>query len=296
MNTDVGIQAGRVTTVMKTTLRSLIVAIVFSLILTPEVLAVSLPRPDHVVVVIEENHGYTQIMDKRNRASYIHALVKRGVLFTESYGVIHPSQPNYLALFSGSTHGIINDGCPLTFDSDNLATRLMDRGLSFASFAESLPDVGDVSCRFGAYQRKHNPASNWQGTRLPAEVNRRLADFPQDFSRLPTVSFVIPNQANDMHDGSFATADEWLKSHLDPYVTWAKTHNSLLILTWDEDNNQEDNHVVTLLVGPMVKEGSTSAQRINHYSVLRTILDFYGLPALGESGEAQAIKNIWKKR
>ena len=256
----------------------------------------ALPRPDHIVVVVEENRSYAQIMDKRNRASYIHALAKHGVLLTESYGVSHPSQPNYLALFSGSTHGITSDDCPLTFDSDNLATRLMDRGLSFASFAESLPDVGDVSCMFGAYQRKHNPASNWQGTRLPAELNRRFADFPQDFSKLPTVSFVIPNQANDMHDGSFATADEWLKTHIAPYVAWAMKHNSLLILTWDEDDNHEGNHMVTLLVGPMVKAGSTSAQRINHYNVLRTLLDFYSLPALGESRDVEAIKGVWKKR
>ena len=254
------------------------------------------PRPDHIVVVVEENHGYAQIMDKLNRASYIHTLAKQGALLTESYGVSHPSQPNYLALFSGSTHGITSDDCPLTFVSDNLATRLMDRGLSFASFAESLPDVGDVSCMFGAYQRKHNPASNWQGTRLPAELNRRFADFPQDFSKLPTVSFVIPNQANDMHDGSFATADEWLKTRIAPYVAWAMKHHSLLILTWDEDDNHEGNHVVTLLVGPMVKEGSMSAQRINHYSVLRTLLDFYGLPALGESRDVEAIKGVWKKR
>ena len=254
----------------------------------------ALPRPDHIVVVIEENRSYAQIMDKRNRASYIQALAKHGALLTDSYGVSHPSQPNYLALFSGSTHGITSDDCLLTFDSDNLATRLMDRGLSFASFAESLPDVGDVSCMFGAYQRKHNPAVNWQGTRLPAELNRRFADFPQDFSKLPTVSFVVPDQTNDMHDGSFAAADEWLKTRIAPYVAWAMKHNSLLVLTWDEDDSHEGNHVVTLLVGPMVKEGSTSAQRINHYSVLRTLLDFYSLSALGESRDVEAIKGVWK--
>ena len=280
---------------MKTSLSHLLATVLLTLTACAAN-ARALPRPDHIVVVIEENHSYGQIMDKRNRASYIHALAKHGVLITESYGVTHPSQPNYLALFSGSTHGIISDDCPLTFDSDNLATRLMDRGLSFASFAESLPEVGDMNCMFGAYQRKHNPASNWQGTRLPAELNRRFADFPQDFSKLPTVSFVIPNQANDMHDGSFATADEWLKTHIAPYVAWAMKHNSLLILTWDEDDSHEGNHVVTLLVGPMVKAGGTSSQRIDHYSVLRTMLDFYGLPALGESRDVEAIKGVWKKR
>jgi acid phosphatase len=265
--------------------------------LAPAAHAEQLPRPDHVVIVIEENRGYAQIMDKRNSASYIHALAKRGVLFTESYGVAHPSQPNYLALFSGSTQGVASNACPHSFSTDNLASTLLDAGFSFTSYAESLPATGDLSCMSGAYQRKHNPVANWQGTRLPAELNKRFADFANlprgDFSRLPTVSFVIPDQNNDMHDGSFEAADEWLKTRIAPYVDWAFKHNSLLILTWDEDDYRQDNHVVTLLVGPMVKPG-TSPQRIDHYSVLRTLLDFYGLPALGASRDAEAIKGVWK--
>jgi hypothetical protein len=98
-----------------------------------------------------------------------------------------------------------------------------------------------------------------------------------------------------MHDGSFEAADQWLKTHIEPYVDWALKHNSLLILTWDEDDFSEGNHIVTILVGPMVKVG-TSPQRIDHYSVLRTLLDFYGLPSLGASRDAEPIKGIWKKR
>ena len=265
------------------------------LTLSPAAHAERLPRPDHVVVVIEENRGYSQIMDKLHSDSYIHALAKRGMLFTQSYGVSHPSQPNYLALFSGSTQGVRGNACPNTFDTGNLASALLDAGLSFASFAESLPATGDLSCASGAYQRKHNPVANWQGSRLPAEVNQRFADFPKDFKKLQTVSFVVPDQDHDMHDGSFYAADMWLKTHIAPYVDWAFKHNSLLILTWDEDDSREGNRVVTLLVGPMVQAGS-SDQRIDHYSVLRTLLDFYGLPPLGASRDAEAIKGIWKKR
>ena len=253
-----------------------------------------LPHPDHVVVVIEENHSYSQIMDQRNSASYVHALAKRGMLFTQAYGVTHPSQPNYLALFSGSTQGVTSNACPNSFNTDNLASALLDGGLSFASFAESLPAAGDLGCMSGGYQRKHNPVTNWQGTRLPAGLNKRFADFPKDFSTLPIVSFVIPDQNNDMHDGSFADADAWLKKNIAPYVDWAFKHNSLLILTWDEDDSAENNRVVTLLVGPMVKSGESS-QRIDHYNVLRTLLDIYELPALGASREAEAIKGVWKE-
>lgn len=278
---------------MISTLRHLLGIILLVLSLAPVAYAERLPRPDHVVVVIEENRGYAQIMDPLRSDSYIHALAKRGLLFTQSYGVTHPSQPNYLALFSGSTQGVTGNICPLSFDTDNLATRLLDAGLGFASYAESLPATGDSICMSGAYQRKHNPLANWQGMRLPATLNKRFADFPQDFSQLPTVSFVIPDQAHDMHDGSFFAADDWLKQHIDPYVDWAFKHNSLLILTWDEDDGRQYNRVVTLLVGPMVKPGR-SAQRIDHYSVLRMLLDFYGLPTLGASRDASTVKGIWK--
>lgn len=280
---------------MNLSMRYLLATALLAVILAPVAHAGQLPRPDHVVVVIEENRGYSQIMNMRNSNSYIHALAKRGALFTQSYGVTHPSQPNYLALFSGSTQGVTRNSCPHAFDSANLASSLLDKGFSFASYSESLPAVGDLSCMSGAYQRKHNPVANWQGARLPAGLNQRFADFPKDFAMLPTVSFVIPDQDNDMHDGNFEAADEWLKRRIDPYVDWAMKHNSLLILIWDEDDYREDNHIVTILVGPMVKTGSSN-QRINHYNVLRTLLDFYDLSALGASRDAEAIKGVWKKR
>jgi acid phosphatase len=264
-----------------------------ALVLAPAAHAGKLPHPDHVVVVIEENRGYSQIMGMRNSNSYIHALARRGMLLTESFGITHPSQPNYLALFSGSTQGVTRNSCPHRFDGDNLASSLLDKGLSFASFSESLPAVGELSCSSGAYQRKHNPVANWQGARLPADMNKRMADFPKDFAKLPTVSFVIPDQDNDMHDGDFDRADAWLKARIEPYVEWSFKHNSLLILTWDEDNYREGNRIVTILVGPMVKAGA-SAQRIDHYNLLRTLLDFYGLPAIGASRDAAPIRDIWK--
>ncbi len=252
--------------------------------------AEKLPRPDHVVVVIEENRSYSQIMDKLNSNSYIHALAKRGMLLTQSYGVTHPSQPNYLALFSGSPQGLTSNSCPHDFNGDNLASALSGKGLSFASYAESLPAAGDPVCMSGSYQRKHNPVANWP--LLSAAANLRFNDFPQDFSRLPTVSFVIPDQMNDMHDGNFTVADNWLKTHVKPYVEWAFKHNSLLILTWDEDNGTEGNRVVTILAGPMVKKG-ISDQHIDHYDVLRTLLDFYDLPLMNASRNAEPIKGIW---
>jgi len=250
--------------------------------------AQTLPIPDHIVIVIEENKAYTQIIGNP-AAPYINELSKRGTLFTESYGVTHPSQPNYLALFSGSTHSILNDACPLTLSGNTLASELMKKGRSFISYAETVPQAGFEGCNFGAYARKHNPVTNWKEL---ITLSQPFSSFPQDFSRLPTVIFVIPDLLNDMHDGTIAQGDAWLLKNIEPYAQWAMTHNSLLIVTWDEDYGTKINRIPTLFIGPMVKPGS-SAQRINHYNILRTIEEMTGLDYLGESAKVEPVADIW---
>lgn len=255
-----------------------------------------IPRPDHVVLVIEENKAYRQIIGN-TLAPYINRLARDGALFTQSFAVAHPSQPNYLALFAGSTHGVIDDRCLASLSGDNLASELKRHGLSFATYSESLPVTGFTGCRAGHYARKHNPAVNWQGINLAPDVNRPFRVFPADYSKLPTVSLVVPNQLNDMHNGPVRPAirrgDQWLEDHLDSYVRWSAHHNSLMILTWDEDDGSGDNHIVTVFIGPMVKRGIYD-MKIDHYDVLRTIIDMYNLRPLGAAADRPAIRNVWK--
>jgi phosphatidylinositol-3-phosphatase len=95
---------------------------------------------------------------------------------TRSYGVTHPSQPNYLALFSGSTHGVTNNVCRHEFNkADNLEHQLRRAGLSFTGYAESLPKTGFTGCVDGRYQRKHNSWVNFDN--LPKHANRALSCF-----------------------------------------------------------------------------------------------------------------------
>jgi hypothetical protein len=257
--------------------------------------ATTLPRPDHVVVVVEENHAYSEIVGSA-AAPYINALAGQGALFTNSHAVAHPSEPNYLALFSGSTQGLASDACPLTFGGSNLASELIAAKDSFGGYSENLPAVGFTGCAAPSYinalyARKHNPWASF--TNVPASVNMPWTSFPTDYHSLPTISFVIPNQLDDMHSGSISQADSWLKNNLDGYVQWAKTHNSLLIVTWDEDDGSTVNQIPTLFVGQMVKAGQYSAS-INHYSVLRTLEAMYGLSYVGESVHVPAINDVWQ--
>jgi hypothetical protein len=284
-----------------------------------------LPIADHVVFVVFENHGYDQIM-KNSAAPYLNFLVSDSptALFTQSYALTHPSQPNYIMLFSGSDQGVTNDDVPrnLPFTTPNLGAGLLQARKTFAGYSEGLPSIGFDGKSSGDYARKHNPWVNWQKAEtngIPDTLNLPLTSFPSNYDLLPTVSFVIPNQDHDMHNGTdpkrINKADAWLKDHINGFVQWAQSHNSLLIITFDEgntsagnffdnifslfrdkdeDSGEESNHIFTLFIGEMVKHGSYD-QRIDHYSVLRTIEEMYGLPYAGRSAGSSAISNVWKK-
>lgn len=172
-----------------------------------------MPRPDHVVVVVMENHSSANVTGNP-QAPYINALAGRGALLTQSFAVAHPSEPNYLALFTGSTHGVTSDACPLTLTGTNLAAELAQAGATFTGYSEGLPTAGDRVCSSGRYARKHAPWVNFAS--LPTTVNQPFTAFPTDFTTLPTVAFVIPDLEHDMHDGSVSTGDTWLAEHLDP--------------------------------------------------------------------------------
>ena len=250
--------------------------------------AAVLPRPDHVVILVEENHAYSQI---NGTASYLTSLADTGARFTQSFALTHPSQPNYLALFSGSAQGVTSDSCPHTYSGANQGSELIAAGLSFAGFSESMPSDGYTGCTSGAYARKHNPWVDFAN--VPASANLRLSRFPTDYTTLPTVSIVVPNLNNDMHDGSIATGDAWAKTTIDPYAQWAKTHNSLLIVTFDEDDSAHGNQIFTVFYGQPVATG-TYPEQVTHASVLATIEGLYGIPCTASACTTSAITDTWQ--
>ncbi|MFD4502505.1 alkaline phosphatase family protein [Streptomyces sp. NPDC058457] len=255
--------------------------------------ASAVPTPDHVIVVVFENHAYSQVIGSSS-APYINSLASGGANLTQMYAETHPSQPNYFALFSGSTQGITDDSCYTAGFSSaaNLASEQLAAGRTWASYNETLPSQGSTTCSSGNYARKHNP---WFGfSNVPTSTAKTFAQFPTDYSTLPQLSFVTPNLCSDMHDCSVSTGDTWLKNNLGAYATWAKTHNSLLVVTMDEDNRLAGNRIPTVLYGQPVTAGSTSATTYDHYDLLRTLEDGQGLSAhAGNAASASDITGIW---
>ncbi|BCJ47629.1 acid phosphatase [Actinoplanes ianthinogenes] len=265
---------------MRTIGQATLAAVTVALINPIPATATGLPRPDHVVIVVLENKRYDAVVGQA-RTPWITALAAHSANLRDFYAETHPSQPNYLALFSGSTQGVTDNNCPHDLGArPNLARQLLDAGFTFGGYAEDLPRPGWRGCGSGAdgYVRRHTPWVNFSN--VPASVSRPYTDFPADFRKLPTVSFVIPNLCHDMHNCPKAAGDAWLRRHFTAYVAWARTHHSWFVLTFDEDNRTDGNHIATIVAGAGVRPGQYT-DRLTHYDLLHGLQKVYGLPSLG---------------
>jgi hypothetical protein len=251
----------------------------------------------HVTVVVMENYDYSQVIGSP-AAPYINSLAQQNALFTNSSAITHPSEPNYLALFSGSTQGLTSDACPVSYSGANLATQLAAKGLTFAGYAENFPGASPYSCEAGAspsvssgyfYWRKHVPWADF--TNVP------LADFhdytPGSPSLGATVTFITPNICDDMHDCGVAAGDAWASKNLPAILSWDAANDGLLVFTFDEGEYSSTNHIVTILAGPIVKPGQYT-QSVNHYTVLRLIETLFGLPYLGGAASQIDMSTVLK--
>jgi hypothetical protein len=241
------------------------------------------------MVVVLENKDAADVLGS-GAAPFLDRLAATGATFSDAHAETHPSQPNYLALFSGSTQRVTDDSCLGSLDAPSLGGQLIAAGRSFAGYSEGLPAPGFTGCTQGDYARKHNPWVDFRD--VPATANLPLSQMPSDYTRLPTVAFVIPNLCSDMHDCDVTTGDRWLQQHMTDYLAWAHTHRSLLIVTFDEADADPGNHIATTVDGAGVRPG-TYPERIDHYRLLRTIEDMYHLSPLGRAGSATPITSIW---
>jgi acid phosphatase len=265
-----------------------------------------LATPDHVVIVFEENHSYSSVIGNP-AAPYINSLASAGQSFTNFFAISHPSQPNYIQFFSGVSNGVYDNVTPpdAPFSTPNLGAALINAGGTFTGYNEDLPYAGYTGDASGNYVRRHNGPVNWQNdvnptpSQLPSSLNQPFSAFPTTpagFAALPSVSIVVPNLQNDMHDGTIAQADLWLSNNIDPYRAWADTHNSLLIVTWDEDDHTQNNQIPTIFVGPMVRSGApavAAGDNWNLHSLLRTVGDFYGASPPGAAANVAPITGVW---
>jgi hypothetical protein len=264
--------------------------------------AVNVPVFDHIFVIVFENHAYSQIVGNPAQAPYFNRLAARYGVATNYRAVTHPSLPNYLALVGGSTFGVTTNCTTCFVAAENLvADRIVGSGSTWKAYMENLPApcfVGDAY----PYAQRHNPFIYFDDIRTTAQCNNivPLTSLTADLGSVPSTPdyvWITPNLCNDMHDCSIATGDTWL-SNTDQQILHSAaftSQSSLLVVTFDEDDASQNNQVATLLIAHSVAPGFRSATAYNHYSLLRTIGQSWGLaPLTTNDGNATAMTDFFQ--
>ena len=253
----------------------------------------------HVWWIVMENHEYGSIIGGKS-APYMNSLAAQYALLTDYYATTHPSEPNYIAMVAGSTLGVTSDGT-YNLTGDSLFSQLAAAGKPWRAYEQDIqpgcftgssakaePDGPGAD---GAYARKHDPAISFtyvSGNAAQCANIQPLRDFDPAAAAF---SFITPNLINDMHDGSVAQGDAFLRDFV-PLITDSPAFaTGVLFITFDEGSSgagsQGDGggHVATLIVAPGLTAGTQIATYADHYSLLRTTQSLLGLPCLATSCE-----------
>ena len=244
------------------------------------------PTFAHVIIVVEENHGFSEVIGN-SAMPYLNGLSQQYGLAGQYYGNAHPSLPNYLMLTTGQMETMSNSFAG-TITDDNVVRELSKSGKSWRCYAESLPSLGYTGADVFPYLRHHNPFSYLsdvtQGNTPQTSNIVSFSEFASDLANntLPQYSFIIPDVLNDAHDGSLAQADGWLQQNIGPLISSASFQSSgLLIITFDEaeqgDTAHGGGHVATVIVSSKSKKNFVSQTLYQHPSVLRLMLASLGV-------------------
>ena len=255
-------------------------------------------RPDHLIVVIEENHSFEQIIGSP-AAPFLNRLAAHGTLLTDYYAITHPSLPNYVALLSGRSP-IGSDCRACTFAGPTLVDQLEAHHISWAAYFQGLPRPCSTVAGAGAYTEAVDPFMHAADIRHhPARCDRVLpfSRFHPDLAagRLPAVVFVMPDLHHEMHSGPVRVADVWLHrfvGQLQASRVWGQ--DTRLVVTFDEGNFSDvrsccdglatGGRIPTVVAGPRIPQ-RLDATPYSHYSLLRSIEAAFGLPFLGHAGD-----------
>lgn len=240
----------------------------------------AVPRLAHVVVVVFENKARGDVLGT-GRAPTFDRLAADYAQASDYRAVAHPSLPNYLALISGSTHGVTNDCTACPQSGPTIGTQLTQARSTWAAYAEGYPS----SSRFA---KRHEPFLYFPGG--ASHVHGLDALRP---SALPAYALVTPNLCHDAHNCSLATADSWLKQFVPPLLL--VPHTAVFIVFDEGTSDVGGGGVVPMIAaGTSVRPHSRYTQTTNHYGLLRTIEDALGVPPLGAAARARPLTGIWR--
>jgi hypothetical protein len=239
--------------------------------------------PSHIFLIVMENRSYSQAI----ASTYISQLAAQYAIATDYHGVSHPSLPNYLALTSGTTWGIADDGFH-ALPAGGLGTQLTNAGIDWRAYMEGMTN-GCFNSPY-PYALKHNPFA-YYGSACPSQVVP-FSQFATDMSgNAPRFAWITPDLCHDGHDCTNAVGDAWLSQTVPAILSSnAWQDNGVLFITWDEGEDST-NSVLTLVIRPHPLVHS-SARPYDHYSLLATIEDQLGVARLGMAAQATPMTDL----
>jgi hypothetical protein len=252
----------------------------------------------HVVEIVMENKEGTDVLGS-SQSPFVNALARRYAVATQSYAVTHPSLPNYLALTSGSTHGIASDCTSCGVSGPDLAGQLTRAGISWKAYLEGYPGRCFLGPSAGNYAKKHDPFAYYRDVARSPSLCSHLVGFgalSADLrtGRMPTFAWITPNLCNDTHDCGVATGDRFLARTVPAIIREIGPHG-FLVLTWDEGSSNRSccgvargGHIATLVAGPDVTPGGRMRAPLDHFGVLATIERALALPRLGRAADPRS--------
>ena len=267
-----------------------------------------LPAFSHVFIIVLENKEESAVINNTD-AAYFNKLATQYARATNYYGIRHPSLPNYLAMIGGDTFGVKSDCTKCFINEDNLAAQLETAGHSWKGYMEGMPQP----CYVGSadpYAQKHNPFIYFDNIRNdPTRCNKLVPltqlDADLQANPLPHLVWITPDLCSDTHDCPISTGDKWLETWVPKLLASpAWKNNGVLFITYDEGSGNKGccqlatgGEIATLVISPLVKAGFQSSVPYNHYSLLRTIEEAWGLPLLRNAGCdcTQALSDFFAK-
>jgi phosphatidylinositol-3-phosphatase len=258
--------------------------------------AQSVPRSNHVVVVVLENRNYVEVIGNTGQMPWLNSIAQKGSIATNYYANEHGSIADYFMLTTGQLV-TTDDTYTRTVTVDNLARELIAQGRTWKEYAESRPAVGWTGGDYdGVYVEHHSPFSFFSDVRNSSAQKQnlvRLADWTNDVSKrtLPAFSFVVPNNEHNSHDGTLPEADQWLQTNIGPLLQtpyFQAGGDGILFFVFDEsdaaDSANGGGHVATILYGPGVKVAYQGGTFYQHQSLLNTVGKALGLNTIPGSG------------
>ena len=252
----------------------------------------------HVILIVEENHSYSQVIGKQ---PYETALAKACGLASNYRALSYPSLPNYIGMTSGAIpSNIAAKDCQPSGSCTTASASIFGQVASWKVYAESMPaPCAKANTSNGLFVPRHTGAPYFTalagcsagdvplGTTGSGALQAALGS-----GSLPAFSLVIPNTTDDAHSGCLSCADRWLATWI-PKIVASPAYaagSTAVFITYDSDARNSGNHVATIVIAPSVRAGTVSSTAFNHYSLLRTEEDILG--ASGHLGGAATAASM----